>query len=200
MAATANLLARRAVATLAMRHAVVGTPGRANMERFIAATFGARYGATICSFAPNLVALERHGEIYAAAGWRCAGDELLFLETYLDDPIEALLAHATGQAVARHGIAEVGHLSSARRGGTVDVIAGLSRNLARLGFEWVVFTATAELISIFNRLSLPLLALAPADPARLGDAACDWGTYYDTRPVVVAGPIRLALHRSNGLG
>jgi hypothetical protein len=200
MAATANLLARRAAATQAMRHTLVGTPGRASAERFIAATFRTRYGATICSFAPNLVALERHGEIYAAAGWRCAGDEPLFLETYLDDPIEALLEHTMGQAVARRGIVEVGHLSSVRRGGTVDVISGLSRHLSRLGFEWVVFTATAELISIFSRLSLPLLALAPADPARLGDACCDWGSYYDTRPVVVAGPIRLALQRANGLG
>ena len=199
MAATANLLERRAAATLAMRHTVLGTPRRADAEQFIAATFHARYGATIGNFAPNLVTLERHGELYAAAGWRCAGDEPLFLETYLDDPIEALLARMAGQAVPRRGIVEVGHLSSVRRGGSVDVISGLSRHLARLGFEWVVFTATAELISIFSRLSLPLLALAPADPARLGDAARDWGTYYDTRPVVVAGPIRLALQRSNGL-
>ena len=200
MAARANLLERRAAAALAMRHSVVGTPGRAGAERFIAATFRARYGATVCSFAPNLVALEHHGEIYAAAGWRCAADEALFLEAYLDDPVEGLLARMAGHAVARHGIVEVGHLSSVRRGGSVDVIAGLSRHLARLGFEWVVFTATAELISIFSRLSLPLLALAPADPSRLGDAACDWGTYYDSRPVVVAGPIRLALPRAHGLG
>jgi len=199
MAATANLLERRVAATLAMRHTVLGTPGRADAEQFIAATFRARYGATIGSFAPNLVALERHGELYAAAGWRCAGDEPLFLESYLDDPIEVLLARMAGQAVPRRGIVEVGHLSSVRRGGSVDVISGLSRHLAQLGFEWVVFTATAELISIFSRLSLPLLALAPADPARLGDAAGDWGTYYDTRPVVVAGPIRLALQRSSGL-
>ena len=199
MAATANLLDRRAAA-LAMRHTVIGTPGRAAAEEFIASTFRDWYGATISSFAPNLIVLERDRSIYAAAGWRCAGDEPLFLETYLDDPVEDLLAHITGQGVARQGIVEVGHLSSARRGGSVDVISGLSRHLARLGFEWVVFTATAELISIFSRLSLPLLALAPADPARLGDAARDWGTYYDTRPVVVAGPIRLALQRSKNLG
>jgi hypothetical protein len=199
MAATANLLDGRAAAGLAMRHMVVGTPGRDAAEAFIASTFHARYGANIHSFAPNLMVLERYPGIYAAAGWRCAGDEPLFLETYLDDPVESLLAHAAGQPVARHGIVEVGHLSSTGRGGSVDVISGLSRHLARLGFEWVVFTATAELISIFSRLSLPLLALAPADPARLGAAARDWGTYYDTRPVVVAGPIRLALQRAKHL-
>lgn len=200
MAATANLLDRCAAAALAMRHLVVGTPGREAAERFIATNFRAGYGATIRSFTPNLMVLERDADIYAAVGWRCAGDEPLFLEAYLDEPVEDSLARTAGQAVARHGIVEVGHLSSRRRGGSVDVISGLSRHLARLGFEWVVFTATAELISIFSRLSLPLLALAPADPARLGAAACDWGTYYESRPVVVAGPIRLALQRSNGLG
>jgi hypothetical protein len=200
MAATAKLLERRAAATQAMRHTVVGTPGREVAEAFIASTFCTRYGATISSFAPNLMVLEQDRGIYAAAGWRCAGDEPLFLETYLDHPIEDLLARTAGHPVARHGIVEVGHLSSTRRGGSVDVIAGLSRHLARLGFEWVVFTATAELISIFSRLSLPLLALAPADPARLGAAADAWGTYYDTRPVVVAGPIRLALQRPHSLG
>lgn len=199
MAATADPLHRR-VTGLAVRHTVAGTPGRPAAEAFVAATFGARYGATIRTFTPNLVMLERGGEIYAAAGWRCAGDEALFLEAYLDHPVERLIARLAGQEVARDSIVEVGHLSSSRSGGSVDIIASLSRHLAQLGFEWVVFTATAELIAIFNRLSLPLLALAPADPARLGGAASDWGTYYDTSPVVVAGPIRLALQRARNGG
>ena len=63
------------------------------------------------------------------------------------------------------------------------------------GYEWVVFTATQELIGIFTKLGLPLLALAKADPARLGSAADDWGSYYDAAPVVVAGRIRIALER-----
>jgi hypothetical protein len=59
----------------------------------------------------------------------------------------------------------------------------------------VVFTATQELIRIFTKLGLPLLALAKADPARLGEEAGSWGTYYDTQPIVVAGRIQLALER-----
>ena len=47
-------------------------------------------------------------------------------------------------------------------------------------------------------LGLPLLALAKADPARLGAHAGDWGRYYEAQPVVVAGPIRLALERIGG--
>jgi len=75
------------------------------------------------------------------------------------------------------------------------VILNLARHLDRLGFEWVVFTATRELIGIFTRLGLPLLAIAPADPARLGKDAKDWGSYYDAEPIVVAGRIRFGIER-----
>jgi len=59
----------------------------------------------------------------------------------------------------------------------------------------VTFTATRELIGIFSRIGLPLLALRQADPACLRDQAGQWGDYYDQEPVVVAGRIRLALER-----
>lgn len=52
-----------------------------------------------------------------------------------------------------------------------------------------------RLIRIFTRLGLPLLALAKADPARLGEGASDWGSYYDTEPVVVAGRVDVAMER-----
>jgi hypothetical protein len=102
--------------------------------------------------------------------------------------------------VRREHIVEVGHLAAAHRGGSVEVILGLASHLDRLGLEWVVFTATRELVGIFCRLALPLLALAPADPRRLGAQAADWGSYYAGGPVVVAGRIRLALERASRSG
>lgn len=103
------------------------------------------------------------------------------------------LAH---QRVRREEIVEVGNLAAEKPGGTVQVVLALAAHLDRLGYKWVVFTATRELIGIFNRLGLPLLALAAADPGRLGEAAAaTWGRYYDTQPIVVAGRIRMALER-----
>ena len=93
-------------------------------------------------------------------------------------------------------IVEVGNLAAARSGGSIDVIMTLARHLDRLGFEWVVFTATRELLGIFRKLGLAPLALAPADPERLGVRAGAWGRYYDSAPVVVAGRIRLALDKA----
>jgi len=50
----------------------------------------------------------------------------------------------------------------------------------------VVFTGTRALLNSFRRLGLELQALAAADPARLGDQAGDWGSYYDSGPMVMA--------------
>lgn len=177
----------------AVRHTVVGAPQRAAAEAFISDIFRAHHGAEVNSFAPNLMLLEHGGHIVATAGWRCAGEDRLFLETYLDAPIEVAVARLAGQCVRREAIVEVGNLAADRPGGSVDVILTLAAHLDRLGYEWVVFTATRELIGIFRRLGLPPLALATADPARLGAQAADWGSYYDSQPVVVAGRIRLAL-------
>lgn len=121
--------------------------------------------------------------------------DTLFLERYLDMPIETAMAQLAGQPVKRERIVEVGHLASEKHGSSIQVILALAEHLARQGHEWVVFTATRELLGIFSRLGLPLLALAPADAARLGQAAASWGRYYETRPVVVAGKIRMGLER-----
>lgn len=176
-------------------HTVAGSPRRDEAEDFIRGVFARRYGARVPSFAPNLMLVEAGGRVAAAAGWRCAGSAALYLEHYLDASIEEAVARLARHPVDRERIVEVGNLASERAGASVDVILTLARHLDALGYEWVTFTATREVVAIFSRLGLPLLALAPADPARLGNEARAWGRYYDMAPVVVAGRIRLALER-----
>lgn len=168
---------------------------RGEAEHFIRTIFDQRYGARVSVFAPRLLMLEQAGHTVAVAGWRGADSEPLFLENYLDAPIETALHTLTGQELRREQIVEVGNLASEKAGGSLQVILHLARRFVEAGHEWVVFTATQELIGIFAKLGLPLLALAKADPARLGAAAADWGSYYESSPVVVAGRIRLALER-----
>ena len=176
-------------------HLTTESPRRAEAEQFVQAVFSDRYDARVSVFAPRLLMLEQDGRTIAVAGWRGADAEPLFLENYLDAPIETILRTQTGQDLARERIVEVGNLASEKPGGSLQVILNLARHLDESGYEWVVFTATQELIGIFTKLGLPLLALAKADPARLGRAADDWGSYYDAAPVVVAGRIRIALER-----
>ncbi len=180
---------------LAATHTVAGSPRRGDAESFIRGVFSRHYGASVPSFAPNLLLLERDERIVAAAGWRPARDDSLFLECYLDEPIEGAVSRLAGHPVPRASIVEVGNLAAERPGGSLDVIATLSDHLHGLGYEWVVFTATRELIGIFARIGLPLPVVARADPVRLGTTAAAWGSYYDRDPIVVAGRIRLAFER-----
>lgn len=174
-------------------HVPVASPRRAEAEAFIARVFADHYAARVNSFAPDLMLLAQGDDVHAAAGWRGAGQQRLFLENYLDQPAEALISRLAGHPVAREKLVEVGHLASVRPGGGRDMILTLAGRLHTLGYDWVIFTATRALIGIFTKLGLPPLALAHADPARLGPAAADWGRYYDSRPIVVAGRIRQAL-------
>lgn len=185
------------VVTGAVRAVQVDTdsPRRDEAEEFIHSVFLRHHAARVSSFAPQLLLVETPGQVLAAAGWRGAGKQPLFLERYLDEPVDVLLARLTGQSLSRERVVEVGHLASEKPGASLHVIVALARHLAQSGYEWVVFTATRELVRLFTRLGLPLLALAKADPARLGDAAKAWGRYYDTQPVVVAGRIRQGLER-----
>jgi Thermostable hemolysin len=168
---------------------------RKEAESLIRSIFLQRYDAKIQIFAPHLMLVEQQARVIAAAGWRGANTAPLFLERYLDVPIESLIERIGGQTVPRTQICEVGNLAAEKPGSSLYVILHLTDYLERMGYTWVVFTATRELIRIFTRLGIPLLALAQADPARLGHEQSDWGSYYDTCPVVVAGRTRLALEK-----
>ncbi|HEY7741403.1 MAG TPA: thermostable hemolysin [Burkholderiales bacterium] len=170
-------------------------PARAGFENFIAARFGRAYGARLTHFLPHLLGV-RDGlaRWQAAAGYAAAGVQTLFLEQYLDQPIELALAAALGRPIARMGIVEVGNLAAISAGMGRAIIPQLARHLHRLGYIWVVFTATHALRNSFHRLGLRPLPLTRADPARLPDGGTSWGTYYDQDPVVMAGKIALGLH------
>lgn len=169
-------------------------PGRAEVERFIRTVYAERFGATVRRFAPCLVSLhDGDGRIVAAAGYRFAGAQALFLERYLDEPVDDALHRRTDARPAREGIVEVGHLAAARAGEGRRLILLLGPHLAERGAQWVVSTLTEELRHLFVRIGVTPLALGAADPARLGDEAADWGDYYAHQPVVLAGHLPLAL-------
>lgn len=174
-----------------------GSPGRAGVEAFVQTVYARRHGARVRQFAPTLVSLDDTDGPVAAAGYRLATQGPLFLERYLDAPAEALIGARTGQTPARGALVEVGHLAASREGAGRRLIHRLGPHLAALGCTWVVGTLTEELRALFVRLGVTPLALAAADPARLGDArdVADWGRYYEHRPMVLAGHLPRALQR-----
>lgn len=168
-----------------------GDPDRGAVEAFIRGVYAEHYRADVRTFAPVLVSLSEGGDIVAAAGYRRA-TQPLFLERYLDRPVERLLG-STRQP--RAGIVEVGHLASRRHGAGRRLIVELARHLGDLQVQWVVSTLTEELRLVFARMGVQPIALGIADPERLGADAADWGSYYDHRPLVLAGCLPRALRR-----
>jgi len=164
--------------------------GRLALEEFIRKRFAERYGANVRHFMPRLFGLESpDGALHAAVGCRSASEQPLFLERYLADGIEHAIRERCATRVSRPEIVEVGNLATRRPATARLLIVELAWVLSAQGFRWVAFTATPSLLNSFVRLGLTPTLIGPADPARLGDERCDWGSYYDSRPQIVVGEI-----------
>ena len=124
----------------------------------------------------------------AALGYRRADEGTLFLERYLDRPIELILGHQLGRPVARRNIVEIGDHASAQPQATVALWAAAAE-LLKDEADIAVAVVTAPLRSMFRRIGLTFHEIAPACSERLGRHAADWGDYYAADPVVCAGDI-----------
>jgi len=158
------------------------------VECFIRDVFARRFAARLDTLLPNLVASrDAAGGIHAAAGYRSAGAERLFLEQYLDAPIEQIVYANYGERIERAKIVEVGNLATVGGRSAVRLVANLIPHLMLQGFRWVVFTGNDAVRNLFQRLHLFPFAICTANPASLGDAGSAWGSYYDHHPIVMAG-------------
>ena len=167
------------------------TPFRHQVEEFIHQVFSRAYGADLQHFMPQLMALrDSDNRIVSALGMRQASEDTLFLETYLESPIETVISNLNGAFVPRERIMEVGNLASTHRGGLRQLIVALTSYLTGAEIDWVVFTAVPAVRKAFAALDLNLHPLAEADKSRLNeDEKPHWGNYYETGPVVVAGRV-----------
>jgi len=163
---------------------------RETVAQFIRNRFLADHAARLDHLMPRLFSLSTaDGQMVAGFGLREASQARLFMECYLDEPVEARIARLAGRPVERARIVEVGNLA-AHPGGARSMIALLTRHLHRLDFEWVTFTGVQRLRSAFHRLGLRPLEIAQAVPDRLSDAERKaWGRYFESRPIVMAGHV-----------
>ncbi|HEY0938531.1 MAG TPA: thermostable hemolysin [Steroidobacter sp.] len=169
-------------------------PRREELERFIYEAFALNHGARVCSFMPTLLAMRNDaGRICSAAGFRCAAEQQLFLERYLDEPIEHAIASSLGQRTTRSQIVEVGNLAGLNCRSAMRLVIELPRILLDRDYRWIVFTATDTVRALLATYSARLLDLAPATAVRVQDSADDWGRYYESHPRVMVG------HLPNGL-
>lgn len=166
-------------------------------ERFVVKAFRAAYGARVRHFFPLLMTLRSDAdELLAVLGIRISGLQPLFLEQYLDLPVEQALSIAVSSKVERAAVVEVGNFAVGAAGGGRWLITALTAYLYTAGRDWTVFTCGPELQNAFRRLGVELVDLCEADPQRLAadEQAC-WGSYYAQRPRVMAASVGQA-HRA----
>lgn len=148
------------------------------------------YGAAIREHYPDICfRTDDAGSVIAAAGVRRASEGQLFLEQYLDAPVEDIIQRHTDKAVTRAEIVEIGNLVSSQVGQCRGFFDLLCTELHDLGFQYAVATATRPLRRIFKYAGFESRFLATADPTRLPDSGAHWGSYYAADPHVVFGSV-----------
>ncbi len=161
---------------------------RPEVEAFIATVFRQVYGAEINHFMPELVALrDANGVLMAAFGLQSAAHETLFLEQYIDEPVEQLMLRRLGRQIAREEITCIGNLAVANPRNAGVLIAHIIRYSMSLDLPWAVSTVHHSLQNGLIKGGRDLYPLAEAAPDRLSaEERQKWGSYYRKTPQIVA--------------
>lgn len=163
-------------------------PERAELEAFVRAAFARKHDASVSSFMPTLLSFrDASGELRGVIGLRSAQPKPLYLEQYLEQPIEAAIAAATGKVVQRREVVEVGNLAGANCRAAMRMVAELPSYLLARDYRWIVFTATSAVRGILQGFGAPLAELARAEGSRVAGGEDRWGRYYESDPRVLAG-------------
>lgn len=161
---------------------------RAEIEQFIADIFFQVCGAKVRFFLPTLMSLrDLDGRLIAACGIRNAGAERLYLENYMDKPVEQVLSERTGSTVLRSDIVEIGNYSVAEMGISRQLSAAIFDQLHATSKQWAVFTAVQLVRNALLKLNIVPEILCDADIKHLPLAEqSEWGSYYEQNPQVMA--------------
>ncbi|MEH6617484.1 MAG: thermostable hemolysin [Porticoccus sp.] len=171
---------------------------RTEMEHYIAKQFQAVYGASVKDFLPFFLGLRCNNKLSAVTGICPASTNVLFIEQYLDNPIEDEINHFSAQHVQRSAIAEIGNLAATQRGSSQLLFILLAATLHQANIEWLAFTATPQVQKTIGKLGFQLQPIKEASPLCLNQSSLQgWGNYYDTKPMVVAGRIDEAMDTIN---
>jgi hypothetical protein len=160
-------------------------PERKRVEALIRHVYAQTYGGDIDITYPTLMSLrDADDRILAGVGFRPAASGPLFLETYLDQPVEQLIPGSPD----RSAVVEIGNLAAAEPGASYLLFMALAAYLHDQGFEKAVVTATRPLRRLFRHIGFDAVELGRAQAGRIGNAGA-WGSYYANDPRIVSGNV-----------
>ncbi len=138
---------------------------RSSVLDLITSRYAARHGASPTVTYTDLRGESCGGRVCAALGYRRAEREALFLETYLDAPVEQVLADQFQRPVTRADVVEIGNLASCNANAMGTLWARTANDLGH-DAEIAVAVLTAPLRKMFSRLGVSQADLPiPADPS-----------------------------------
>lgn len=172
----------------------INSQARTEIERYIAKQFQTAHGANIKDFLPLFLSLRCNNKLSAVTGICPAGNHPLFIEQYLDTPIEDEINRFSSQNVQRSAIAEIGNLAATQRGSSQLLFILLAATLHQANIEWLTFTATPQVQKMIGKLGFQLHPIKEASPLCLHHSSVkNWGSYYDSKPMVVVGRLDEAM-------
>jgi hypothetical protein len=145
------------------------------------------FGCELTEFYPIILTSWLKGELQAVVGVRSAVDGPLFLEQYLNSPVEILLADSS---LNRSQIVEIGGFAAVDKMAAVPLMERTADVLLEMGFVHAVCTANKPIRRCLSSINVPFEQLAVADITLLKDSAENWGSYYSTTPFVLTGDIQ----------
>lgn len=165
-------------------------PYRLCTERFIAQQYHQIHNAKLEHFLPILLRVCQTNTTFGAIGVSPGHYRPMFLEQYIDVPIEQQMAAYTNQPFDRCTIAEVGNLAVSHSGYTTVLLVALATALYEAGYQWMAFTITTQVEKLIARLGFRPTFLINADPRKLGASKSNWGSYYEHHPKVMIGNLK----------
>jgi hypothetical protein len=172
------------------------SPERKSLENYIADKFKRSHQASITEFMPQHFTIQCENSIAAVAGIRKAKDHNLFVEHYLDRPIEQELSQTHMRPIDRNGIIEIGNLVSTKAGASQLIFILLTAVLYEANYRWAIFTATEQVEQLLKTCPFRLYSLGKADASRLGKNAAQWGNYYENNPRLLTGDLADAMKQA----
>ncbi|ASD69527.1 thermostable hemolysin [Pseudoalteromonas piscicida] len=150
---------------------------RGELEHAIHSGFAHAFGADIHEYYPLLSHLNyRQSDCFL--GLRFATKDALFVEQYLNCPVEQCLS----MVAERSHIAELGNLFSTGRMATLSHFIVLTQALLESDIRYLVFTATKQVRALMKlcQVEVNKISLAHGTIA----SAKDYGSYYQCAPMV----------------
>ena len=98
-------LLQRSAQSLHIDAVTPGEPRRGELEHYVRLAFAHKHGAAVRTFMPTLLSFRDHADsLRGVAGLRGAHEDRLYLEQYLDIPVECALTAALAETSSRHTI------------------------------------------------------------------------------------------------